>query len=244
MKQTLIKRFAVSLLGALIAGLAGCATQSGPTYSVNAVRIAGLQSQAYRVSCHGLMESGTSCMKVANEICQDKGVTKLELVDGLHSGAVDNDPREMTFICGTPPVQQAVPESQPREVVKPAVAPVVPPVATRQMLLQGDANFANDSAELTGAAKSQLDTFIRASQGVTFKRIVATGYTDSTGSAAHNDQLSRERAEAAVNYLRQNGVRAQSFAYEGRGAADPVGSNATPAGRALNRRVEVRVLAE
>ncbi|MGF6761522.1 outer membrane protein OmpA-like peptidoglycan-associated protein [Paraburkholderia sp. GAS33] len=244
MKQFLIKHFGASFLGALVVGLAGCTTQSGPTYTVNAVRIAGLQTQAYRVTCHGLLESGESCMKVANEICHDKGVTKLELVDGLHSGADDNDPREMTFACGGSPVRQAVPEAQPEPIAKPVVAPVVIPAAPRQVLLQGDANFDHDSAELKDAAKQQLDGFVRANQGVNFKRLVATGYTDATGSAAHNDVLSRERAAAVVNYLRQRGVRADNFAYEGRGAADPVASNATAAGRALNRRVEVRVLAQ
>ena len=67
------------------------------------------------------------------------------------------------------------------------------------------------------------------------------GYTDSTGSAAGNLQLSRRRAESVMQYLKSQGLRSQNFAAQGFGAANPVATNATAAGRAKNRRVEVRV---
>lgn len=179
-------------------------------------------------------------MQAANEVCEGRGVTSLEVRDGLHSGVADNDPRELTFICGTPPIRQSAPVAQAQPQPAQTAAPVAQPTP-RQVLLQGDANFSIDSAALTPRAKAQLDTFVRVNQGINFKRIVVTGFTDSMGLADRNVALSRDRAATVVSYLRLNGVRAEKMVSEGRGAADPVASNATPEGRMQNRRVEVRV---
>jgi outer membrane protein OmpA-like peptidoglycan-associated protein len=63
------------------------------------------------------------------------------------------------------------------------------------------------------------------------------GNTDSTGQPAYNQALSQNRAQSVANYLGQRGPL--RLASEGRGATQPVADNATPAGRALNRRVEI-----
>jgi outer membrane protein OmpA-like peptidoglycan-associated protein len=68
-----------------------------------------------------------------------------------------------------------------------------------------------------------------------------SGYTDSWGTAAVNVPLSRERAQAAENYLAARGVTASRMTTRGLGAADPVASNSTSAGRAANRRVGLTV---
>ncbi|MHB1588630.1 MAG: OmpA family protein, partial [Metallibacterium scheffleri] len=65
------------------------------------------------------------------------------------------------------------------------------------------------------------------------------GYTDDTGSAAANLVLSRQRAQAVAQTLVAQGVRAARIQVEGKGEADPIASNATPEGRARNRRVVV-----
>jgi OOP family OmpA-OmpF porin len=66
------------------------------------------------------------------------------------------------------------------------------------------------------------------------------GYTDNTGSAATNTRLSQARADAVLNYLASKGVAPERMVAKGYGPAQPVAPNATPAGRALNRRVELR----
>jgi OmpA-OmpF porin, OOP family len=111
----------------------------------------------------------------------------------------------------------------------------------RQINLSGDANFATDSASLTPKATATLDQFIEAGQNVTFRSVTVAGYTDSTGSASHNQHLSERRAQSVLSYLKSHGLRSQSYAAQGFGASNPVASNATTAGRAQNRRVEVRV---
>jgi outer membrane protein OmpA-like peptidoglycan-associated protein len=231
----------LAVLGALSALLAACSTQQGPTYTAHAITAPNQKAPTYRVDCNGLLESSKTCFKVAAEICKDQTVTPIEAVDGFKSGTNTNNPRELTFMCGK--------LAEPTPVVAPVPVPVPPPPARpqppeqRQVLLQGDANFATDSAVLSGAARARLDTFIRANEGVSLRSITITGYTDSTGSRAHNQKLSEARAQSVLQYLRSHGMRAEQFIAEGEGADNPVASNATAEGRSMNRRVEVRVVA-
>jgi len=72
-------------------------------------------------------------------------------------------------------------------------------------------------------------------------RIRITGYTDSTGSVAHNEELSLRRAKAVRDVLQGRGVKPEQMLVEGMGPEKPVASNATAAGRAQNRRVELKI---
>ncbi len=67
------------------------------------------------------------------------------------------------------------------------------------------------------------------------------GHTDSTGSDQHNFDLSQRRALSVANYLSAQGVDSRRFAVTGFGKTRPIASNATPAGRAQNRRVEIQL---
>jgi outer membrane protein OmpA-like peptidoglycan-associated protein len=69
-------------------------------------------------------------------------------------------------------------------------------------------------------------------------KFILTGYTDSTGSSATNQQLSERRAQEVVNYMVQRGAPANRLIARGAGEADPIADNNTPEGRALNRRLE------
>ena len=66
------------------------------------------------------------------------------------------------------------------------------------------------------------------------------GYTDNTGSLAHNNKLSQQRAEAVMNYLISKGVPASMLTAKGYGPKFPIDTNATAAGRANNRRVVLK----
>ncbi|KWC70800.1 OmpA family protein [Burkholderia cepacia] len=233
--KTLLLRAAS--IGAIAMALGACTTQSGVTYDIRAVSIPGKPDNLFRVSCDGLLGSANACARAAEEFCQGKGFTPIEMIDRVYSRAPMKDPREITFMCGKPQsvVQAAPPAPQPQP------QPAPQPVPQRQVLLQGDANFAFDSAALTLEARSQLDRFVQINGGVEFRRVAITGFTDSTGSKTHNLALSASRARNVMNYLSSNGLKAQSFVSEGLGAADPVASNATAEGRAQNRRVEIRI---
>ncbi|MFZ4404315.1 MAG: OmpA family protein, partial [Pseudobdellovibrionaceae bacterium] len=71
--------------------------------------------------------------------------------------------------------------------------------------------------------------------------LTVKGYTDSTGSASINQELSQKRAEAVRTVLVGNGVPAATVSAVGMGAANPIGDNKTKEGRSSNRRVEVEV---
>ncbi|MFN3549435.1 MAG: OmpA family protein [Mesorhizobium sp.] len=67
------------------------------------------------------------------------------------------------------------------------------------------------------------------------------GHTDSTGNANYNLGLSQRRALSVANYLGAQGVDQRRFSILGLGDTQPIASNATPDGRAANRRVEIRL---
>ena len=72
--------------------------------------------------------------------------------------------------------------------------------------------------------------------------VEVSGHTDSIGSEAVNQRLSEQRAASVGNYLIGQGLQRERFEIVGMGKRYPVASNDTDAGRALNRRVEIRVL--
>ena len=65
------------------------------------------------------------------------------------------------------------------------------------------------------------------------------GYTDSTGSDPHNQTLSQQRTATVANYLKAKGIEGSRLTGDGFASANPVGTNATDAGKADNRRVEL-----
>ncbi len=68
-----------------------------------------------------------------------------------------------------------------------------------------------------------------------------SGHTDSTGAESYNQQLSNQRANAVGQYLIGKGVIQQRVLIKGYGESSPVASNTTSAGRAANRRVEIKL---
>ena len=74
--------------------------------------------------------------------------------------------------------------------------------------------------------------------------VTLKGYTDNSGNAAKNLQLSKDRAASVKNYLVNKGVSAANIQSQGYGSANPVASNSTLAGRAKNRRVDIELFSK
>jgi outer membrane protein OmpA-like peptidoglycan-associated protein len=68
------------------------------------------------------------------------------------------------------------------------------------------------------------------------------GHTDSVGTDEYNQRLSEQRAQAVASYLTARGVHPARVATRGFGETMPIADNATEAGRAANRRVEIKVV--
>ncbi len=73
-------------------------------------------------------------------------------------------------------------------------------------------------------------------------RLRAIAHTDGEGSKVYTKTLSLRRAEAVANYLAEAGVLPDRMTVQGRGEAQPIASNDSEDGRALNRRVEIHSL--
>ena len=100
-----------------------------------------------------------------------------------------------------------------------------------------DLSFATGRADLNPSLRPVLDQFAQGLDSTVLVRIV--GHTDSTGNDAINDPLSLERARTVRNYLQDRGVPGARMEIAGRGSHEPVADNASDAGRAKNRRVEL-----
>lgn len=71
------------------------------------------------------------------------------------------------------------------------------------------------------------------------RKALVEGFTDNTGSENYNQVLSEQRANAVRSFLIEEGIRSNRIDARGYGESNPVASNATPASRQLNRRVEI-----
>jgi len=107
--------------------------------------------------------------------------------------------------------------------------------------LKGDANFESGKSDLLPGSYEILDSLaVRMKQNPNSKWLVE-GYTDSIGTDEINLKLSKLRAEAVANYLVSKGVNKNSLQIKAFGKANPIASNNTAVGRAMNRRVEIKL---
>ena len=103
--------------------------------------------------------------------------------------------------------------------------------------------FGFDKSVLTKADKEQLDQLADSLQNARGYILAVTGGTDSVGDAQYNYGLSNRRADAVVNYLQTKyNIPPHKFYLIGIGKDDPAADNKTAAGRAKNRRVEVKLM--
>lgn len=108
------------------------------------------------------------------------------------------------------------------------------------VILQG-VNFVTGSSKLLRNAEVTLQRAYTALKTDPSIRVDVVGYTDNVGSVALNNALSLRRAQAAKQWLVNKGISASRLSTVGRGMKDPIDTNATPEGRANNRRVEFQI---
>lgn len=101
-------------------------------------------------------------------------------------------------------------------------------------------NFEFDSAKLMGSSTAVLNDAAKILKRKDGLRVVVAGHTDSRGNDNYNMGLSQRRAQAVADYLVSRGVNASHLTVKGFGETQPVADNSTEAGRAANRRVELR----
>jgi outer membrane protein OmpA-like peptidoglycan-associated protein len=105
--------------------------------------------------------------------------------------------------------------------------------------MPGEVMFEVGKSDLRPPSRDRLNQVAEAVKATPDRDVVVQGFTDSTGKPEKNQVLSEQRAENVKDYLVTRGVPIQRIIARGLGEASPVASNATPEGRASNRRVEI-----
>ena len=102
--------------------------------------------------------------------------------------------------------------------------------------------FATGTANLTTGAKTELNKLVNIlNKQYPLVRVQIQGHTDNTGKAEANQLLSENRASSVKKYLVSKGVDTDRLDEVGYGQDQPIADNATPEGRAKNRRVVFKV---
>jgi outer membrane protein OmpA-like peptidoglycan-associated protein len=105
--------------------------------------------------------------------------------------------------------------------------------------LPGSIYFDVNKSDVKPAMRARLAEIAKALATVPSQRVLVEGHTDSDGSAGYNLQLSRLRAASVRSVLVAGGVSPDRIESQGYGETKPVATNATAAGKAQNRRVEI-----
>ena len=125
----------------------------------------------------------------------------------------------------------------PAPAPAPKAAPAIDP-CERTLRLRG-VEFEFDKARLRPESTTVLDIAAEQLRSCPNVKVMVVGHTDSIGSEAYNKGLSMRRAQAVADHLVGKGISRSNLSVDGRGESQPIASNDTKQGRALNRRVEL-----
>ncbi len=110
------------------------------------------------------------------------------------------------------------------------------------LIMPGNITFATNSADINSSFYPVLDSVALVLTEFDKTVVVVAGHTDSDGSDALNETLSRNRASSVSNYLISQKILPARFEIIGFGERQPIASNTTAEGKQLNRRVEITLL--
>jgi len=230
-----MNKFATLMLAATAAMAGSAFAQSAPPYAPLTTDIqAKTPYSAYVQDARGVVTRNSS------GLCWRTGYwTPADAVPGCDAPLCVEPERLENGKCVAPP--PPAPPAAPAPAPAPTPAPV--PVPTSEKVsYSADAFFDFDKAVLKPAGQASLDDLVSKLKDINLEVIIAVGHTDSVGTDAYNQKLSVRRAEAVKSYLQGKGVESTRIYTEGKGEKQPVADNATDAGRAKNRRVEIEVV--
>lgn len=137
-----------------------------------------------------------------------------------------------------PKVEPPAPAPMPEPKVE---TPPPPPVVKEKIVLRG-INFDFDKSNIKKEFIPVLDQAVEILKAHPDVKVVVEGYCDGIGTEAYNLKLSERRANSVKQFLVKNGINANNIQTIGYGKAHPIASNKTAEGRAMNRRVEFKIL--
>lgn len=111
------------------------------------------------------------------------------------------------------------------------------------LIMPGNITFNTNEYNIRPDFYAALDSVATVLYKYQDTRLSVNGHTDSTGAADYNYNLSNRRATSVANYLASKGIDQNRILSQGMGPDYPIASNEDPAGRSMNRRVELQVVA-
>jgi len=108
--------------------------------------------------------------------------------------------------------------------------------------MPGNITFGVDKSDVSSDFYEVLDSVALVLIEFNKTLVEVAGHTDSTGAESYNQELSQRRADSVAAYLRSRKVNGERLLIIGAGESYPVATNDTPAGRQLNRRVEITIV--
>lgn len=135
---------------------------------------------------------------------------------------------------------------QCKQVVKqeppPPPPPAPAPAPVEEKIVLNGIRFDFDKSVIKPEFVPVLDEAVDILKKHADKKVEIQGHTDSIGTEAYNEKLGMRRADAVKMYLVDKGVTAENLTTESFGESNPVADNDTKEGRAMNRRVEFKVM--
>ncbi|MEJ1297889.1 MAG: OmpA family protein [Candidatus Sedimenticola sp. (ex Thyasira tokunagai)] len=198
---------------------------------ISTVTLAGCtQDDSHRRTKIGAATGAVAGAVIGHQVSHDKGKWVGAVVGALAGGAVgnymDNQQQEFESSLAQEQANHELEIERMRD-------------DTLKLTLDSEVSFDFNRAQIKPSFRSSLNKLARVI--VKYDRTVVhiIGHTDSIGSDRYNQQLSEQRAGNTANYLAARGVPDDRLRTEGRGESEPRATNATEAGRQLNRRVEI-----
>jgi len=214
-------------------------------------------------SCPGGMSADPCSRYLDNKTCNCKrqgckcDAMKRAEAEGCCNGQGGCNPWRNVPCKPAPVVVAPAPAPAPVAVAVPAPAPAPAKISAaelgttasvrttsvgQQITFNTPILFKTNSDQLQNVSYAPLQTVANVLKAHPGAKTTVEGYTDSIGDPAYNVNLSQRRANTVMNQLVADGVDASSLSAKGYGAANPVATNKTAAGRAENRRVELNII--
>lgn len=174
-----------------------------------------------------------------NTIAIVAAVATLGLAGCTYNAAPANAPTAAAAVGGTIGMEMAAQERELRETLAGTGASVTNTGSQLRVILPEAVTFPAASSEINPGIRPALSAVSDSLDQHPSSTVRVVGHTDNVGSAAYNSELSRDRAMAVARALIATGATASRITVSGRGANEPITSNASADGRAQNRRVEI-----
>ena len=187
----------------------------------------------------------TYCGKPDAVVYRLSGPGRVDSLTGMYTAAGEGTAQVMAYskkgkLMSTANVTVRAPAPPPPAPVVAPTPPPAPPVKPAYAFALQSVHFKFDRSDLTKGGMDTLNTVATTLKEHAEVNVDVVGHTDWISTNAYNMKLSQARAETVKKYLISQGVAADRIAVKWRGEEEPIADNKTAAGRALNRRVEIK----